>query len=132
MSDMKFDHIGLADKIRHYPYLQEEYKIPKRFRGQFMSQQIDLITACNQHDPFIGPFQYVGTASLSTGNPAGRKSSSGRDPYGLGRWSWQKFRGQGNAYLRIFILYRPFNPAQLAGPGSVYSQHLTFFNTKIE
>ena len=65
MSDMKFDHLGLADTSRHRPSLQEEYRITQIPQGDFMIQQLDSITPCNQHDPFIGPFQYVGTHSLS-------------------------------------------------------------------
>ena len=77
MSDMKFDHLGLADTSRHRPSLQEEDIIPQRFRGNFISQQLDSITACNQNDNFLGPFQYGGTASLSTGNLTGRKNPQG-------------------------------------------------------
>ena len=73
ISDMKFDHIGLAETSRHWPYLQEEDRIPQMFWGHFVIQQLDSITACNQQDPFLGPFQYGGTASISTGNTTGRK-----------------------------------------------------------
>ena len=92
--DMKFDHIKLSETSRHWTYLQEEDTIPQRFQGNFMSQKLDPITACNQHEPFIGPFKYRVTDCLSTGNIKGRKTSSGRDPTGLGIWSWQKFRVQ--------------------------------------
>ena len=129
MLDMKFDHIGLAEISRHRNYLQEEDRIPQRFRGHFMIQQLESITACNQHDHFIGPFQYGGTASLSTGNLTGRKTPSRRDPSGIGRRIWQKFRGQGNTYLRISTFYMPVPLAQGGSPGSVYSQNLTSFNT---
>ena len=89
MSGMKFDHIELAETSRHRPSLQEEDIIPQRFRGNFISQQLDSITACNQNDNFLGPFQYGGTASLSTGNLTGRKNPQGETllvlAYGVGR-----------------------------------------------
>ena len=94
-----------------------------------MSQKIDTITACNEHDPFLGSFQYGGTASLSTRNFMGRRTASGRYPFGLVRWSWQKFRGQGNTYLRITTFSLPVPPSQGGRSGSVYSQNLTFFNS---
>ena len=53
MSDMKFDHIGLEETIRHWRSLQYENIIPQRFRGHLMSHKLDLITACNKHDSFI-------------------------------------------------------------------------------
>ena len=97
--------------------------------GNFISQQLDSTTACNQQDVFLGPFQDGGRASLSTGNLTGRKTASERYFSGLGRWSCQKIMGQGNAYLRIAIFYRPFPPDQGDVPGSVYSRHLNLFNS---
>ena len=92
-----------------------------------MSQQLESNMACNTHDPFLGSFQYGGTASLSTGNLTGIKIAQGKDLSGLGRWSWQKSRGQGNASPRIATFYRPVPPAQGVVPGSVYLQHLTYW-----
>ena len=97
-----------------------------------MSQQLDSITNFIQHYPFLGPLQYGMTASLSTEKLTVRETSSGRDPSGLGRWSWHIFRGQVNASLKIATLYRTVPPAQGGVPVSVYSQHITLFNTKIE
>ena len=95
-----------------------------------MSQNLDSITACNQHEPFLGPFQYGGTASISTRNITGRKTFSGRDPSGIRRYISKKLRGQGNGSLRTATFYRTVSPEQGEGPGSIYSQHLTLFNTK--
>ena len=50
-----------------------------------MSQQLDSNTACNKYDPFLRPFKYGGTASLSTGNITGRKIALVKDLSGLGR-----------------------------------------------
>ena len=93
-----------------------------------MRQQLDLIAACNEHDPLLGPFQYGWTSSLTPGNLTGRKTESGKDPPVIGRWSWQKFRVQGKASLRIATFYRTVSPSQGTGLGSVYSQHLIYFN----
>ena len=45
-----------------------------------MIHQLDTITTCNEHDPFLGSFQYGGTASLSTGNLMVRKTASRQIP----------------------------------------------------
>ena len=76
-----------------------------------MSQQLDSNRACNEHDPLLGPFQYGRTSSLSTGNLTERNIASGKDLSGLGRWIWQKFRGQGKASLRISTFYKPDPPS---------------------
>ena len=79
MSDIKFDHIGLVETRRRYPSLQEDTRIPPRFQGHFMSQQIDSITACHQHTPSLGPLKYGGTSSISMGNIMGRKNPQGEN-----------------------------------------------------
>ena len=99
MNDMKFDHIGLAETSIHWPYLREEYRIPQRFRVNFMIHQLDLNKACNEHGPFLGYSQYVGTAKIFTGNLTGRNMEYGKYPSALGIWSWEKFRVQGSALL---------------------------------
>ena len=126
--DKNSNHLGLSETSRYWPSLQEEDILSQRFRGHFMSCQLDAITACNQHDSLLGPFQYVGTTSLYAGNLKGRKTSSGNDPSGLGRWSYQRLRGQGSEPLRISTLYRPAPPAQGKGQGYVYYHHTTHFN----
>ena len=83
MPDLKFYHIGISETSRHLPYLQEYDRTPKISRGHCMSQKIDSNTACNEHNPLLGPFQYVGTAPLSTGKLTGRKIAPGKDLSGL-------------------------------------------------
>ena len=48
-----------------------------------MSEQLYSINSCNQHDPFLGPYQYGVTASISAVNITVIKKSSGRDPSGI-------------------------------------------------
>ena len=93
-----------------------------------MRQKLDLITACNGHEPLLGPSRYGGKTSLSTGNLIWGKTASGKYPSGLGSWTWKKFRGKGKASLKIETFYMPVPPAQGTGPGLVYSQHLPYFN----
>ena len=129
MLDLKFDQIGFVEIFRHWPSIQEEDINPQRFRGHFMSQQLDSTTAWNKHDSFLGPLQYGITYSLSTGNLTGRNIAPGKDPSNLGRRSWQNFRGQGKASMIIDTFYRTVPPSQGRVPGSLYSWHLTCFNT---
>ena len=71
MTDIKFDHIGLAETSTHWNYLQDEDKIPQRFIGYFTRQKLYWIIACNEHDPLLGLFQYGGTSSIFTSNLTG-------------------------------------------------------------
>ena len=98
-----------------------EDKIPQRFRGNFMSQQLDYTTSYNQHDTLSGSYQYGGTQSLSNGNLIGRTIKGGRYFSGLYRWSWQHFRGKVEASLWIATLYKAVPPTTGVGAGSVYA-----------
>ena len=97
-----------------------------------MSQKLDATAAYNFHDYLSGPHQHGSTSSLTTGNLIGTKLQSVRYTSGLGRWSWKRFRGRGDASIHIITLYRPVPPTSGGGPGSVYTKHLTHFsNLKI-
>eukprot|EP00957_Ditylum_brightwellii_P058363 4425620-Ditylum_brightwellii.AAC.1 len=50
----------------------------------------------------------------------------GRDPSGLGQYTWQKIRGRRGIVLHIVTFYRPCRSAK--GSSSVYAQHLLHFN----
>ena len=126
--DKKFYHLGLSQTSLYWPFLQEEYRNPQRFRGTFISHQLEAITAYNQHNSLLGPFQYCVTASISTVILTGRKTSSGKYPSGIWIWGWKTFRGQGVESLWIAYFYRPAPTAQGAGQESVYSQHPTQFH----
>ena len=125
MLEKGFDHIGLAGTGPHWTSQPYEDKIPQRFRGHFIRQQIDSTTSYNRHDTLSGPYQYGGTLSLSTGSFTGWRIERGKYFSGLGRWSWQQLRGKWEASLQIAGLYISVPPDTGGGAGSVYSQHLT-------
>ena len=89
-------------------------------------QQIYPTTPCNNHEVLYRKYQDRGIDSLSTGNLIGRKKASVIDPTGIGRWTKQKFREQGNATLCIVSFYHPV-PQTQGESGSVYLQQLTYF-----
>ena len=63
---------------------------------------------------------------LVTDDLAHRVTSTGRDPSGLGRWSWMKLKGP-EFNVRIISAYRP---VLNTGPETVYSQHERYFHQK--
>ena len=68
MTDLQMDHLGLAEIGCNWPSLQEDDRIPQRFRGQFMSHKIDSTVAKNKNYLLSGYYQFRVTASLVTGN----------------------------------------------------------------
>lgn len=69
-----------------------------------------------------------GVALLSLNRLVYRISDHGNDPWGLGRWSWTRYRGKGNRYLRVVVCYRPV--PNKTGQLSVYRQHSRFFHSQ--
>jgi hypothetical protein len=64
----------------------------------------------------------------SIGKSVHRIVGKGRDPSGLGRWVWTRYRGRDQITIRIFMAYRPNPPTE--GPCTVYAQHRHFLNTR--
>ena len=83
----------------------------RRFRSSVANNRTEI--------PISKPRQFGGTAILATDNLAHRITSTGRDPTGLGRWTWMKIQG-GTAVIRIISAYRPVHGI---GPETVYAQH---------
>mmetsp|Transcript_53808 Transcript_53808/g.161028 ORF Transcript_53808/g.161028 Transcript_53808/m.161028 type:complete len:426 (-) Transcript_53808:3458-4735(-) len=125
--DYNFDHVGLAETGRYWPLVADDDRLPQRFRSHFLSKKLYCTTACNKHDKVSGSYQLGGTSSLSTGNLVGRIIGANEDSSGLGRWTWQRFRGQGEATTCIVSCYKPVPPNE--GSGSVYAQKLTFLSS---
>ena len=107
-----FDNIGLVDTVRHFPSLPDEDKIPQRFIGHFISQQLYSTTSYKWNDTLSGSYQYGGTLSLSTINHIGRRIEGGIYLSGLERWSWHRFRGKGEASNGLKLSTYHYPPIQ--------------------
>jgi hypothetical protein len=85
--------------------------------------------ACNQHAFTKSRRNFGGVANISDGDFTHRVDDSGKDPSGLGRWTWTTFRGKNQVIVRIITGYRPCVDYS-DKPNSVYSQHERHFATK--
>ena len=103
MNNKNFDHVGHSDIRRHWTSLPDDNRIPQRFRGKFMSQQLETMTAYDHHDYLLGTYQNGGTSSLTTGDIIWRRTELGRYNSRLGRWPWQQLIGRCEASLSIVI-----------------------------
>ena len=110
------------------PSINDNYKIPLRFRGHIMHQQLDFQIGFNFHEKISGSHQHGGTASLTTSNFIEIRTKSSSSSEGLGRCTWQLFCSQVSSNLRKVICYRPVPPAPSSVSASVYTQNLTHFS----
>ncbi len=58
---------------------------------------------------------------------ANRAFESGKDPSGLGRWSWTHLRGKDGLNMRVIVAYWLCKPST-PGTFTIYAQHMVYFN----
>jgi hypothetical protein len=130
----EFDIFGLAETNVNWSRLNASAQFHERTLHTWAKTHASL--AYNRTVPSRSPsslrslsafHQYGGVALLSTTQAAHQVSKSGRDPTGLGRWTWTSYQGRSPVSLKVVTAYRP---CLSDGPLSTYSQHVNFFYDK--
>eukprot|EP00957_Ditylum_brightwellii_P106161 8098491-Ditylum_brightwellii.AAC.1 len=67
INDYGFSHLGLAETNVNWSQLNDEDRIPQRFRRHFDSRQAAFSGAHNKHDKTSGRRQARGTISITAG-----------------------------------------------------------------
>jgi hypothetical protein len=126
ITNKQINIIGLAETNRCWHKLKEKDKWKNRTRGWWESSHSTF--GYNTRDGDIATtFQPGGTALISINNTCHRVITSGKDPSGLGRWTWTLYRGKHNVTLRIITAYRPCKPST-PGPNTTFSQQQRYHN----
>eukprot|EP00957_Ditylum_brightwellii_P019761 1491702-Ditylum_brightwellii.AAC.1 len=89
--------MGLAEVNINWSQLNEDDRPPSRYHGHFDAGTIAATHAHNIRYKISGKYQRGGTSSITLGNFTGRIDSkeSGRNPTGLGCFSWHLLQGKG-------------------------------------
>jgi len=119
----EFDIFGVAETNTDWRLQTEDLKLHERTSGWW--EALNISYSYNTTAKPIYLHQWGGISIFSLNKAAHRAMSKGRDPTSLGRWSWTRYQGRNNRFLRIFAGYCPNPPT---GPMSVYSQHRAFFS----
>ena len=53
---------------------------------------------------------------------------SGKDPTGLGRWTWTRHQGKGNIYLKVYTAYRTCSPTSTLGSSTIHRQQQRYLD----
>ena len=69
----------------------------------------------------LNEFNSGGVSLWNLDEAAHRINKSGRDPSGIGRWTWTTYQGKYNKILRIIVPYRPCYITSLLKPRAHYS-----------
>ena len=118
---------------KNWSAIPAEQSLQTLARGA-IGPSVRAVTAHNYHSGVNSPNQWGGTAVLSMDQMSRYAAGVGRDPTGLGRWCWARFRGKNGIFLRVASIYCPCAPPTSAhgtpslGELSVYKQHQKFLN----
>ena len=82
----------------------------------------------NENDNSTAVCQPGGCIQVSYGRALHRYISHGKDPLGLGRWCWTRYRGRMDVTIRVITAYRPCVQHQ-GGESTVISQHQRYLHS---
>jgi hypothetical protein len=115
--------VGITEVGRCWHLIPEKDRWTERVKGWWENSKSTI--SYNTKDVAPSKYQPGGTILCSIGRPCHRIIDSGVDKSGLGRWSWQRFRGRHDVTLRVISAYRP---CRATGPNTVYSQQARYFD----
>ena len=118
------DIMMITETNKHWKSLPIKDRLPERTKGWFES--LHRSTAYYENYPDAFPQQFGGVTLWSMGQAAHRVTTSGRDPSGLGRWTWTRYSGASGFALRVICGYRPVDNKK--GPQSVWNQHKQYYD----
>ena len=105
LKSYQFDIFGMAETNLHWASLDPTEGWEERMEGVWESMNHNL--AYNQQDSINQVWQPGGCLQVSCDRAAHRCIGNGKDPSGLGRWCWTRYRGRHDVTLRIITAYRP-------------------------
>ena len=121
--DYQIDVYAMNEVGVHWLNVDEKNRMYNRTKGWFERSEISL--AYNSTEKPSSEHQWGGTAVMSVNKMAHQFMQKGSDSTGLGRWSWQRFRGRNGMALRIVSAYCP---QASGGINSVPGQHQLYLN----
>ena len=105
ITKIKVDAIGLIETNVNWRYASVSQRLPERTRGWW--ENLHLNSACYENYNNPHPSQPGGVSLWSINKGAHRVMEQGKDPRGLGRWAWTRYRGKNGVNLRFVAAYRP-------------------------
>ena len=123
LTTFAFDIFGAQEINLNLHRLEPMHTWQRRFKGSPFFQ----FAATNEHTTSHERRLFGGTAMFLAPNASARTSEHGKDPSGLGRWTWALLTGKRGIRTRIINGYRPVRDFSNR-PGTVFSQQEKFFH----
>ena len=126
VSKLKLDVFGISECNIAWKNMPIHNRLAERTRGWWEAMHVN--TAYFETYPSRSKSQAGGVSLWSINKGAHRVLDCGKDPSGLGRWAWTRYRGRQGVTLRIVVGYRPV--LNSTGPMSVWNQQKGFLEEK--
>ena len=121
----QYDIIAINETNKNWKLVDHEQRPWRTLTGVWQSVHINMQN--NTMDLTADKFQPGGTGIISTNESAHRIMCKGADSTGLGRWSWNKYRGKYRMTLIIVSVYRPVINASGESPNSTWNQQKRYY-----
>ena len=123
-----YDAFLFVDYGLHFGKVVPEHHWRERVKPIYKNSSSVLAYNTNETQLLCSPFQ-AGGSGLTLGDDLNsRRTDSGLDPTGLGRWAWTKITGKSGFETLLISSYRPNNNRR--DSGSVWHQHRRYFLTQ--
>jgi hypothetical protein len=103
LTNCRLDLIGLTECNAHWKMIPVHFGMAERTRGWWESLHINMAYYADY--PRLAKHQAGGVCQWSINKGAHRVMETGKDPRGLGRWAWTRYRGRNNVSLRVVTVY---------------------------
>ena len=122
MENLDVDMFGLAEtNINWTPNITNYLYQQLRKNVSYGSRQLKLVSASCE-DPTSTLYQPGGVCHVSLGEVSGRIGHLGKDPHGLGRWTYMTVQGQHTRKIVIATVYRVAQAYAPQGYRTTYNQ----------
>jgi hypothetical protein len=125
ISNNEIDILGIPEMNVHWKKVPAKERLEARTAGWFES--LKLSTAYFDKYNSQATYQAGGVSQWAINSAAHRVTTTGKDPSGLGRWTWQMMQGKAGINIRVITAYRPV--LNRSGFGSVWSQQYGYFRS---
>ena len=120
------DLFGISEVNLNWSLLPTKDQLQERTLGWWEDSRVSM--AYNTEDEATQAYQPGGCLQITRNKMVHCWVEHGKDPSGLGRWTWSKYIGKNNTCLRVVTAYRTSIPSTDPGSNTAHRQQQRFLH----
>ena len=121
LKEHQIDIYGMVETNVCWAKIENQFRPNNRFKHAFEASKVSF--SYNTHGiQHFDKRQPGGTLTIAINSFCHRSTLTGKDPSGLGRWSWIRIQGK-SCCLQVITIYRPVQSTNVTG---VYRQQQSY------